>query len=153
MLLSQPNIAMQLIRKEKTMRIFTVLMTALLLSACQPQATNQIAQQQHFICKSLIEGFLKMQQLGEYQLDHLQPTLQHTAPIRAYTYRVSSDISMRINMPMQQNLNFECQQDSAQHFEVRLVNATQGFTQNLLSLDLPPQKTIDTLTAFVLGTQ
>lgn len=135
------------------MRIFTVLMTALLLSACQPQATNQIAQQQHFICKSLIEGFLKMQQLGEYQLDHLQPTLQHTAPIRAYTYRVSSDISMRINMPTQQNLNFECQQDSAQHFEVRLVNATQGFTQNLLSLDLPPQKTIDTLTAFALGTQ
>ena len=135
------------------MRIFTVLMTALLLSACQPQATNQIAQQQHFICKSLIEGFLKMQQLGEYQLDHLQPTLQHTAPIRAYTYRVSSDISMRINMPTQQNLNFECEQDATQHFNVRLVNQAHGIKQNLLSLDLPPQKTIDTLTAFVLGTQ
>ncbi|MDQ9021164.1 hypothetical protein RFI02_08610 [Acinetobacter sichuanensis] len=135
------------------MRIFTLLTTALLLSACQPQATNQIAQQQHFICKSLIEGFLKTQRLGEYQLDHLQPTLQHTAPIRAYTYRVSSDITMRLNMPTQQNLSFECQQDSAQHFEVRLVNQAQNSKQNLLSLDLPPQKTIDTLTAFALKTQ
>lgn len=135
------------------MRIFTLLTTALLLSACQPQATNQIAQQQHFICKSLIEGFLKTQRLGEYQLDHLQPSLQHTAPIRAYTYRVSSDITMRLNMPTQQNLNFECQQDAAQHFEVRLVNQAQNSKQNLLSLDLPPQKTIDTLTAFALKTQ
>ncbi|MFC2997501.1 hypothetical protein ACFODO_20105 [Acinetobacter sichuanensis] len=135
------------------MRIFTLLTTALLLSACQPQATNQIAQQQHFICKSLIEGFLKTQRLGEYQLDHLQPSLQHTAPIRAYTYRVSSDITMRLNMPTQQNLNFECQQDAAQHFEVRLVNKAQNSKQNLLSLDLPPQKTIDTLTAFALKTQ
>lgn len=135
------------------MRIFTLLTTALLLSACQPQATNQIAQQQHFICKSLIEGFLKTQRLGEYQLDHLQPTLQHAAPIRAYTYRVSSDIKMRLNMPTQQNLNFECQQDAAQHFEVRLVNQAENSKQNLLSLDLPPQKTIDTLTAFALKTQ
>ena len=135
------------------MRIFTLLTTALLLSACQPQTTNQIAQQQHFICKSLIEGFLKTQRLGEYQLDHLQPTLQHTAPIRAYTYRVSSDINMRLNMPTQQNLNFECQQDAAQHFEVRLVNKAENSKQNLLSLDLPPQKTIDTLTAFALKTQ
>lgn len=135
------------------MRIFTLLTTALLLSACQPQATNQIAQQQHFICKSLIEGFLKTQRLGEYQLDHLQPSLQHTAPIRAYTYRVSSDINMRLNMPTQQNLNFECQQDAAQHFEVRLVNKAENSKQNLLSLDLPPQKTIDTLTAFALKTQ
>lgn len=135
------------------MRIFTLLTTALLLSACQPQATNQIAQQQHFICKSLIEGFLKTQRLGEYQLDHLQPTLQHAAPIRAYTYRVSSDITMRLNMPTQQNLNFECQQDAAQHFEVRLVNQAENSKQNLLSLDLPPQKTIDTLTAFALKTQ
>ncbi|MDM1765857.1 MULTISPECIES: hypothetical protein [unclassified Acinetobacter] len=135
------------------MRIFTLLTTALLLSACQPQATNQIAQQQHFICKSLIEGFLKTQRLGEYQLDHLQPSLQHAAPIRAYTYRVSNDINMRLNMPTQQNLNFECQQDAAQHFEVRLVNQAQNSKQNLLSLDLPPQKTIDTLTAFALKTQ
>lgn len=135
------------------MRIFTLLSTAFILTACQPQASNHVAQQQHFVCKSLIEGFLKMQRLGEYQLDHLQPSLQHTATTRAYTYRVSSDVNMRFNTPIQQNLNFECEQDAAQHFNVRLVNQAHGIKQNLLSLDLPPQKTIDTLTAFALGTQ
>ena len=135
------------------MKIITLIGTALILSACQPQQVNQAAQQQHFICKSLIEGFLKTQRLGEYQLDHLQPTLHHTVAKRAYSYRVSSDVNMRINMPIQQNLDFECQQNSAQHFEIKLLNKAQGNSQSLLSLDLPPQKTIDTLTAFALKTQ
>ncbi|RZG83242.1 hypothetical protein EXE10_11105 [Acinetobacter sp. WCHAc060033] len=135
------------------MKIITLIGTALILSACQPQQVNQAAQQQHFICKSLIEGFLKTQRLGEYQLDHLQPNLHHTAANRAYSYRVSSDVNMRINMPIQQNLDFECQQNSAQHFEIKLLNKAQGNSQSLLSLDLPPQKTIDTLTAFALKTQ
>ncbi|MFW1859414.1 hypothetical protein [Acinetobacter defluvii] len=135
------------------MRIIVLLATVFLLSACQPQTINQTAQQQHFICKSLIEGFLKTQHLGEYQLDHLQPTLQHTAASRAYTYRVSSDVNMRINIPKQQNLNFECQQKSAQHFNVQLIDQQQSIVQNVLSLNLPSQKTIDTLTAFALKTQ
>ena len=135
------------------MKIITLIGTALILSACQPQQVNQAAQQQHFICKSLIVGFLKTQRLGEYQLDHLQPTLHYTAANRAYSYRVSSDVNMRINMPTQQNLDFECQQNSAQHFEIKLLNKAQGNSQSLLSLDLPPQKTIDTLTAFALKTQ
>lgn len=135
------------------MRTFALFSIAFLLTACQPQANNHVAQQQHFVCKSLIEGFLKMQRLGEYQLDHLQPSLQHTATTRAYTYRVSSDVTMRFNMPTQQNLQFECEQDAAQHFNVRLVNQAHGTKQNLLSLDLPQQKTIDNLTAFALKTQ
>ncbi len=135
------------------MKNITLIGIAFTLMACQPQQVNQAAQQQHFICKSLIEGFLKTQRLGEYQLDHLQPTLHHTAANRAYSYRVSSDVNMRINMPIQQNLDFECQQNSAQHFEIKLLNKAQGNSQSLLSLDLPPQKTIDTLTAFALKTQ
>ena len=132
---------------------FLMLAIALGISACQPQKVNQVAQQQHFICKSLIEGFLKTQQLGYYQLDHLQPTLHQTANIRQYTYRAGSDQSSKINIPLQHNLAFECQQNSAQHFEVKLVNATQNTRQMILSLNLPPQKTIETLTAFALKTQ
>ena len=135
------------------MRTIIILSVVLGLSACQPQQVNQAAQQQHFICKSLIEGFLKAQHLGEYQLDHLQPTLHQTASVRTYSYRASRDTTMKINIPTQQNLQFECQQNSAQHFEVQLVNSQQNSKQTLLSLDLPPQKTIDTLTAFVLKTQ
>lgn len=135
------------------MKLLIFVCILLALSACQPQQVNQAAQQQHFICKSLIEGFLKTQNLGEYQLNHLQPTLHQTATIREYTYRASADHAMKINMPTQQNLKFECQQNSAQHFEIKLINLPSDGQATLLSLNLPPQKTIDNLTAFVLKTR
>ena len=123
------------------------------LMACQPQASNALAQKQHFVCKSLIEGFLKTQQLGQYQLQHIQPTLHQTSAQRLYQYHVSSDYEMRTLMPQQQDLNFQCSQSSAQHFELKLLNHKQQEIQTLLSLELLPQKTMDNLTAFVLKTQ
>ncbi|MNI98317.1 hypothetical protein D3C73_1571430 [compost metagenome] len=60
---------------------------------------------------------------------------------------------MRIHMPQQQNLNFQCSQTSAQHFELKLLNHKHQEIQTLLSLDLLPQKTMDNLTAFALKTQ
>ena len=42
---------------------------------------------------------------------------------------------------------------NAEKFEIQLVNPQQIQNQTLLSLSLPPQKTIDTLTAFALKTQ
>lgn len=143
------------------MKMIALMCIAFGLVACQPQQINQAAQQQHFICKSLIEGFLKTQRLGEYQLDHLQPTLHQTATIRQYSYHASSDESMKLKMLVHQNLDFQCQQTSAQHFEIHLLTPQQASQnlnsplaqQPLLSLDLPPQKTIDTLTAFALKTQ
>ena len=146
---------------EKLMKMFVLIGVAFGLIACQPQQVNQAAQQQHFVCKSLIEGFLKAQHFGEYQLEHLQPTLQKTAAIRQYTYHVSNDEKMKINMPAQKNLNFQCQQTSAQHFEIHLINSQQISQdenprlkqQPLLSLELPPHKASDTLTTFVLKNQ
>ena len=122
------------------------------LAACQPQTVNHTAQQQHFICKSLIEGFLKIQQLGGYELQNLQPTLYQTAETRHYSYRAGPDHSIKINIPLQQDLEFECLQSSAQHFEIRLSNSTQHSQQPLLSLNLPPKQTIETLTAFSVKT-
>ena len=135
------------------MRMIVLACIAFGLTACQPQQVNKAAQQQHFICKSLIEGFLKTQKLGEYQLNHLQPTLHQTTAKREYTYQASADHSMKINMPSQQNLKFECLQKTAEQFDIQLVNPQQTQNQTLLSLSLPPQKTIDTLTAFALKTQ
>jgi len=128
-----------------------ILSISFLLMACQPQASNALAQKQHFVCKSLIEGFLKTQQLGQYQLQHMQPTLHQTSAQRLYQYHVSSDHEMRTMMPQQQDLNFQCSQSSAQHFELKLLNHKQQEIQ--LSLELLPQKTMDKLTAFVLKTQ
>lgn len=137
----------------KIIGLLSLTLSVIWLVACQPQAVNHVAQQQHFICKSLIEGFLKTQQLGNYQLDHLQPTLHQTASIRQYSYRAGSEQSSKINIPVQHNLTFECQQNSAQHFEVKLVNTTQNTQQTILSLNLPAQQTIKTLTAFALKNQ
>lgn len=135
------------------MRMVAIISIAFTLTACQPQQVNQAAQQQHFVCKSLIEGFLKTQRLGNYQLDHFEPTLHQTASFRNYVYRASGDQTIKINLPVQKNLEFKCQQTSAQHFEIGLVMPQQSNSPALLSLDLPPQKTIDTLTAFALKTQ
>lgn len=138
----------------KIMKCSTAILSiSFLLMACQPQASNALAQKQHFVCKSLIEGFLKTQQLGQYQLQHMQPTLHQTSAQHLYQYHVSSDHEMRIHMPQQQNLNFQCSQTSAQHFELKLLNHEQQEIQTLLSLDLLPQKTMDNLTAFALKTQ
>jgi len=138
----------------KIMKCSTVILSiSFLLMACQPQANNALAQKQNFICKSLIEGFLKTQQLGQYQLQHLQPTLHQTSAQRLYQYHISADHEMRIHLPQQQNLNFQCSQTSAQHFELKLLNHEQQEIQTLLSLDLLPQKTMDNLTAFALKIQ
>ena len=109
------------------MRMIVLACIAFGLTACQPQQVNQAAQQQHFICKSLIEGFLKTQKLGEYQLNHLQPTLHQTEAKREYTYQASADHSMKINMPSQQNLKFECLQKTAEEqTENRFVQLPHG---------------------------
>ena len=60
---------------------------------------------------------------------------------------------MKINIPGQKDLAFKCLQTANDHFEIQLVNPHQPRSQTLLSLDLPPQKTIETLTAFALKTQ
>lgn len=124
-----------------------------LLSACDIQQTNQQAQQQHFVCKSLIDGFLKAGNLGHYTLQKIQPTLNDKATERAYVYAVADDYLMKLNVPRQQKLKFNCQHDGAQRYTVQLLNVDKQTQQNLISLNLPPQQTIQTLTAFVLKNQ
>lgn len=132
--------------------ISSLLLSAALLSACDTPTRNQAAQQQHFICKSLIDGFLKAQHLGQYQLDNIQPTLISTASQRHYTYQVSSDSIAKLNMPKQNQLQFECQQN-ASHYSVELINANQNSKQMLMRLDLPETQTMEKLTAYSLETR
>ena len=137
----------------KMITLLSLTLAVIGLTACQPRTVNQVAQQQHFICKSLIEGFLKTQQLGGYELQHLQPSLHQAATIRHYSYRAGRDHNIKINIPLQQNLEFDCQQNSAQHFEVQLLNTMQNTQQPILSLNLPPKQTIAELTAFSVKVQ
>jgi len=135
------------------MRTLVLVSIAFGLTACQPEQVNRAAQQQHFVCKSLIEGFLKAEGLGEYQLAHIEPTLHQTASVRHYRYHVSNDERIKLNVLAQKDLDFQCNQTAAQHFEIQLLNRQRLNSQTLLSLTLPPQKTIDTWTTFALKTQ
>lgn len=125
----------------------------LFASGCAPQPKNQLAQQQHYICKSLIEGFLKAGSLGQYELQHFQPVLNEVVAQRYYTYRVKDDYQMKMNIPQQNKLNFQCHYNGNQRYTVQLFNPEHQSLQNLISLDLPPQKTIQKLTAFALQNQ
>lgn len=125
----------------------------ILMSACQPQAINAVAQQQHQVCKSLIDGFLNIHQLGNYELDSIQPNLELNAQSRRYIFRTSSDNQIRINMPKQQNIEFICQQKQARNFELQLWDKQKNEAKSILSLQLPPQKLVDNLKAYSMNNQ
>ncbi len=122
------------------------------LMACQPPQINQAAQQQHFVCKSLIEGFLKTQQLGQYQLRSIRPTLVETTDQRSYVYNTASDNNALLNTPVQPRLHFNCEQQG-NHFALKLIDGYNNQQIQVISLDLPLEHTIKQLTAFQLKTQ
>lgn len=132
--------------------IFTFLIMGL-LSACNIEPQNQQAQQQHFICKSLIEGFLKAENLGHYEIHKFQPTLHRPTIEREYFYTVAVDHRIKLNIPRQNKLRFNCQHNGNQRYTVQMYNPELRSLQNLISLDLPPQKTIQKLTTFALHNQ
>jgi len=71
-------------------KIIISLFCLLSLSACQPPHVSQQVQQQHFICKALIEGFLKTQNLTDYQFLSLVPNLTETSTQRTYQYQLNN---------------------------------------------------------------
>lgn len=122
------------------------------LTACDSSPRNPLAQQQNFICKSLIDGFLKAENLGQYELQHFEPAIHHAVTQRNYIYHVSSGYRMKLNIPRQQKLQFQCKNDT-QRYSVTLLNPIDQRLYNIISLDLPPEKTIRTLTAFSIKTE
>lgn len=131
------------------MKLVYLCLISSLLMACQPQPTNQASLQQSYVCKALIEGFLKTQNLNQYELRNVQPDLDMDATQRTYTYRVASDITMRINLPTQPQLAFHCTQQNNQ-YTVKLMGTDAKSNLNLLSLNIPEKQTIKNLTALQL---
>ncbi|WP_353170543.1 hypothetical protein [Acinetobacter rudis] len=129
------------------MKIVYLCLISGLLVACQPTPINQVSQQQGYVCKSLIDGFLKTQSLGQYELRSIHPDLDQTAAERTYTYRTASDITMRVNTPTQPWLTFQCNQQNNQ-YTVQLIEAHSKERFPLLSLNLPEQKLMHSMTAF-----
>lgn len=122
------------------------------LMACQPVKINQAAQQQHFVCKSLIEGFLKTQQLAQYQLRSIRPTLVETSDQRRYVYNTASDNNALLRTPVQPRLHFNCEQQD-NHFVLNLLDGYNNEQIQVMRLDLPSEPIIKQLTAFQLKIQ
>lgn len=123
---------------------------AMLIAGCEIQRPHVLAQQQNYICKSLIDGFLKTQQLGQYELSEVSPSLDQVSPQRHYIYNIRSDQNFRLNMPKQNELKFICNQPTEQRFSVELFDPSQQRLSALMSIDLPPQQQIKKLTAYAL---
>lgn len=144
------NITMNLQPKNTILQL-SLIALATLMVGCETQQTNVLAQQQNYICKSLIDGFLKTQQLGQYQLSEVSPSLDQVSPQRHYIYNISSDQNFRLNMPKQNELKFICNQPTEQRFSVELFDPYQQRLSALMSIDLPPKQQMDSLTAYVLN--
>ncbi|AOA59798.1 hypothetical protein [Acinetobacter larvae] len=131
------------------MKKYLIMMMSLWLSACQQPESNHQSQQQHFICKSLIEGYLKSQALQNYQFYSMQPTLQFSSATRHYHYQSSmAHQSVLVQQPRRKNIDFICQQQQ-QRFTLSLLpnehatTAKQVTPIQLLQLDLPMQDSQD----------
>ena len=129
--------------------VATTCFIAFTLSACDAKPKNALAQQQHFICKSLIDGFLKAQHLGQYELQNVHPIIQDAVSERQYIYRVSSDYQIRLT-PQQKKLHFQCQHQDPQHYRVQFIHTDSQIVQPLIQLELPPKPIMRQLTAFSL---
>ncbi|WP_119025523.1 hypothetical protein [Acinetobacter soli] len=104
-----------------------------LLSACHPLDAKQ--QQQDYICQSMIQGYLKMQQLYDFRLWQRE---SHTPNQVRYQYRPASEHGMLIGTLKTEQLVFECSQNQnlfriqrpnehASLLQVQLPSATQSF--------------------------
>ena len=128
-------------------KIIISLFCLLSLSACQPPHVSQQVQQQHFICKALIEGFLKTQNLTDYQFLSLAPSLTETSTQRTYQYRLNNEREMQMNLKRQKNLQFQCDQSSAENFKISLAGEGDAML-SLIQLDLPKASTLEMLSAY-----
>lgn len=127
------------------------IISAFLLSACQPEQQTQLNAQQSFVCKSLIHGFLNAQKLTQYELELIQPMTTGGLNQQLYIYKAKSENGLNI-MPRQAKLRFACEQMTARKFQIKM-NQTQTSqmpeTQHtLLSIELPEVQQMKDLTAF-----
>lgn len=135
---------------QKAVFLPTICVLSFALGACDTKPQNALAHQQHFICKSLIEGFLKAEHLGQYQLEQVQPMIKNVVSTRNYIYRVSGENQIRLSSPQQKNLHFQCQHSKDQNYSVQLINRENNTQHNLIYLQVPPKQVIQQLSAYTV---
>lgn len=99
------------------MKLIFILGTFLCLSACHP-TINDKTQEQNFICKSLIKGYLQAQQLGQYEFH--QKTNEYGT--EQYIYRQPTVSGMVLGIPKAQQIKFECVESVNETYDVYVID-------------------------------
>lgn len=124
----------------KTLYLLNLLILGIGLSACQPKQQSAI-EQQKFVCRTLIDSFLKTQSMNDYRLDSMKPIRSDGLDNLLYTYKAPQSHHLNIT-PQQAKLQFNCQKIAERKFQIKL-----HFPQNLLpdssillAIELPKQQ-------------
>ena len=100
------------------MKKISLLGLVLLFTGCVPTEQNIEEQQRNYICKSLINGFLQAQQLGQYEF--------HNKKIESnkeyYTYQQPTVSGMVLGIPKNLEIRFECLEKSLKNYELKILD-------------------------------
>jgi hypothetical protein len=130
----------------RTFYVFNLCVLSLALSACQPKQQTA-AEQQQFICHTLIDGFLKTQALTEYRFHQVQPLTQSSVHAQIYTYTAQHNNRLYA-LTQQAKLQFNCQKLSARKFQIKLHHPQAEIVDSavLLQIVLPEEKATEYMT-------
>ena len=73
--------------------------------------------------------------------------MTETSNQRTYQYRLNNEREMQMNLSRQKNLQFQCDQSSAENFKISLAGEGHAML-SLIQLDLPQASTLELLTAY-----
>lgn len=127
------------------MKIIALISLFLCLSACQPTATP-LQQRHHFVCKSLIEGYLKTQHLAQFELWKKQYIKMQLTHYMIYIYRQPTISGLVLGIPKPNEMEFQCYQNTSQQYVVTRTEST-GASTVLLKVLMSPKKLTDTFQA------
>lgn len=131
----------------KTLYLLNLLILGIGLSACQPKQ-HTAAEQQKFICRTLIDSFLKTQLMNDYRLDSMKPIRSDGLDNLLYTYTAQHRQQLNIT-PQQSKLRFNCQKLSARKFQIRLHQLEPSHLNSLVLLRIElPKQPIDNYIAY-----
>ena len=99
------------------MKIVFILGFILLLQACKSQHTTK-ENEQNFICKSLIQSYLKSQQLGQYEFH--QKKYKNGKNI--YTFNQPTVSGMVLGIQQTLKLQFECLNPAEHIYKLKIIS-------------------------------
>jgi len=113
------------------MKLNAILLFTIVLAGCQPHPKNE--QHRHTVCQSLIEGYLKMNNLQDYKLE--QRTDDETSTISHYQYKRNSSNEVVMLNSVYSKLYFSCRQQQKSYFLTQ--HSSEGQTTPILEVHFP----------------